>query len=99
MSTKQKARRVADKFGMVIDEGVTGQIGPCYMITIDHPTHSFSGDCRSIHVEDYGSGDRTASTCAWSDAIDRMQAEGPLLEPCTDPDCDYHSSFAELVEA
>lgn len=95
MGTKAKALRVAAKFGMVIDESVTGRVGDCFLITLDHPTHSFGGDCRSIHVEDYGSGDRSAATCAWAEAIDRMEADCPGLKPCTDPDCDYHARDAD----
>jgi hypothetical protein len=97
--SRSKATRIAKQFGMVIDEGVTGNFGGCYMITIDHPTHSFGGDCRSIHVADYGSGDRSPSQCAWAEAIDRMSDECRFLEPCTDADCDYHSSFAANTQA
>lgn len=93
MCSKSKALNVAAKFGFVLDESVSGLVGGCYMVTFDHPTHSISGDCRSIHVCDYGSsrpGD-TPARAAWTDAIQRMQDEGPFLEPCSDPDCEYHT--------
>jgi hypothetical protein len=83
--------KVAERFGLVVDDGVTGNFGGCFLITLDHPTHSFGGDCRSIHVEDCGTGSRSPADCAWADAIERMNDEGPLLEPCLDPECDYHA--------
>lgn len=95
MATKAQALRVAAKYGLVLDETVSGLFGGCYLITLDHPTKSFGGDCRSIHVEDYGTGDRSAASCAWQEAIERINAEGPLLEDCTDPDCDYHAFVQE----
>lgn len=85
MATKQQALRAAKEFGFVLDESVTGKFGLFYLITFDHPTHSMSGDCRSIHVED------TSASVAWEEAIGRMCDEEPYLEPCTDPDCEYHS--------
>ncbi len=92
--TRQNALAVARRFGFVLDESVSGPAGIYFMVTFDHPTHSIGGDCRSIHVEDYGSGSRSAAECCWSDAIERMEDEGKLLEPCTDADCDYHHEGA-----
>jgi hypothetical protein len=54
------------------------------MATFDHPTHSISGDCRSIHDEDI------SMSLVWDNCISRMNAEGPILEWCTDPECEYH---------
>lgn len=95
MTTKAKALRVAARFGFVLDEANSGKIGDCFMLTFDHPTHSIAGDCRSIHVSDYGTGDRSPAQCAWAEAIERMESEGELLEPCTNPDCEYHAECAE----
>lgn len=95
MCTKAKALAVARKFGLVLDERNSGLIGHCYTVILDHPTHSFSGDCRSITVSDYGSGDVTPAQAAWSEAIERMQSEAPFLEPCPVADCDYHSNESE----
>lgn len=91
MATKAQGLAVAKRFGFELDESVSGRVGDCYMITLDHPTHSIGGDCRSIHVEDYGNATHSAYWCAWADAIERMNDEGPLLQPCDDPDCDYHA--------
>lgn len=93
MPSKTQAMRVARKFGFVLDESVTGLIGSCYSITLDHPTHSINGDCRSIHVSDYGSGNTSPARAAWAEAIERMEDEGPLLVPCADPECDYHADI------
>lgn len=98
MASKQQALRVAKRFGLELDESVTGLIGGSFALTFDHPTHSFGGDCRSIHVCDYGSGDITPAQSAWSEAIERMEDEGPHLEPCIDPECDYHQSFTQGKE-
>lgn len=95
MSTKSQALAVAARFGFELDEGVTGLMGGCFAITFDHPTHSIAGDCRSIHVEDYGSGDVSPAKAAWREAIERMNDEGPLLEPCTDHGCEYHHGDPE----
>lgn len=88
--TKAKALKVAARFGFVLDESCSGLMSGCYTVVFDHPTHSIGFDCRSITVSDYGSGAITPAQAAWSEAIERMEAEGPLLEPCTDPECDYH---------
>lgn len=90
MTTKRAALAVAARFGFELDELNSGAIGGNYAVTFDHPTHSIGGDCRSIHVQDYGSGRITPAQAAWAEAIERMEAEGPLLTPCTDPDCEYH---------
>ena len=84
MATKAQALRVASKFGFVLDETVSGKIGWFMLITFDHPTHSISGDCRSIHVED------TSASRAWEEAIERMNAEGPHLVKCNNSSCEYH---------
>jgi hypothetical protein len=85
MSTKQQALAVARRFGFELDESVSGKVGMWFMITFDHPTHSIGGDCRSIHVEDI------SGAVAWAEAIERMESEGPLLERCADPECEYHN--------
>lgn len=95
MTTKRKALAVAAKFGFVLDESTSGQIGLDFTACFDHPTHSIGDDCRSITVSSYPGADaaghpQTASWHTWSEAIERMEAEGPLLIPCTDPDCEYH---------
>lgn len=89
-ATKARAMALIKRYGFVIDASVSGKIGDCYMLTIDHPTHSIGGDCRSIHICDYGSGADSPALCAWREAVERLEAEGPLLEPCDDPDCDFH---------
>lgn len=85
MATKAQALAVAKKFGFVLDESVSGLIGLSSMATFDHPTHSIGGDCRSIHDCD------TNMAKTWDNCIERMEAEGPLLELCEDADCEYHS--------
>lgn len=85
-ATKAQAMRVASKFGMILDESVTGVIDQSGNVTFDHPTHSFGDDCRSITV----SGHQPMSEL-WAEAIARMQEECPALRRCTDPDCDYHT--------
>jgi hypothetical protein len=89
--SKSKALKIAAKYGFVLDESISGKIGDCFMITFDHPTHSLSGDCRSIHIEDYGNGDKSAAKCAWEEAVERLESEGQHLILCEDPDCDYHN--------
>lgn len=84
MATKGQALMVAKRFGFVLDESVTGRIGIWFAVTFDHPTHSLSGDCQSIHIED------TDTSVAWAEAIERMEAEGPHLEPCPNSECEYH---------
>jgi hypothetical protein len=95
VSTRAKALSVAASFGFVLDELNSGQIGLDFTAIFDHPTHSIGADCRSITVSSYPGPDdagvfRTASYHTWSEIIERMEAEGPLLTPCTDPECDYH---------
>lgn len=90
MATKTKALAVARRFGFILDESVSGRCGECFMLTFDHPTHHIAGDCRSIHVEVMNMGDGAPSGYAWAEAIERMEGEGPLLQECTDPECDYH---------
>lgn len=91
MSTKAKALRVAKRYGFVLDESVSGLVGDCFTVCLDHPTHSIAGDCRSITESNFGGGGQTAAQCAWADTIERMEEEGPLLERCEDPECEYHS--------
>lgn len=91
MTTKAKALAVAKKLGFVLDEDNSGpmpEIG--YNATFDHPTHSLGGDCRSINSHSYGTVGSTASSQVWRDCIEEMQVNAEWLEPCTDPDCDYH---------
>ncbi len=90
MATKQQALRVAAKFGFILDEVNSGSIGTNYALTFDHPTHSIGADCRSIHISDYGNANQSAASCAWQEAVERMEAEGPLLEKCQLDDCEYH---------
>jgi hypothetical protein len=85
MSSKSKALAVAARFGFVLDESVSGPVGVVGgMATFDHPTHSIGGDCRSIHDEDI------SMALVWANCVERMESEGPLLQPCEDPDCEYH---------
>lgn len=88
MATKQQALRTAARFGFVLDESVSGKTGIWGAATFDHPTHSFAGDCRSIHSED------TDMATVWAECIERMEDEGQFLEPCTDPECEYHHGEA-----
>lgn len=90
MSPKDKALKAAAKFGLVLDEGVTGKIGECGTVTFDHPTHSFAGDCRSITVSGYA-----AMPVLWQEAFERINEEGPLLQPCECCECDYHNEHSE----
>lgn len=90
MTTRTSAMKVAARFGFVLDESVSGKVGDCFVLTLDHPTHSIGGDCRSIHVSDYGDANRSAAACAWAEAIERMEDEGPLLAPCNTAECEYH---------
>ena len=85
MATKAQALKVAAKFGMVLDGTVTGVVGHCGNVTFDHPTHSFNHDCRSITVSGF-----QPMPELWGEAIERMKDECPHLNPCTDPNCDYH---------
>ena len=83
--TKANAMKVAARFGMVLDESVTGKIGECGCVTFDHPTHSFGGDCRSITVSGY-----QPMSELWQEAAVRMEDECGDLVPCDDLTCDYH---------
>jgi hypothetical protein len=95
MSTKAKALKVAERFGFMLDELNSGKCGIWFSVVLDHPTHSIGYDCRSITVEDAGTGLKAAGACAWEEAIERMEAEGPLLTPCADPECEYHHEIDE----
>jgi hypothetical protein len=86
--TKRQVLAAANKFGFVLDESVSGQIGYSASATFDHPTHSIGGDCRSICVD---GGWHSIMSDVWPEALDRILAEGPLLTPCETPDCDYHN--------
>jgi hypothetical protein len=85
MASRAQAMAAARRFGMILDESVTGKIGECGCVTFDHPTHSFGGDCRSITVSGYQS-----MSDLWGEAIDRINEEGPGLVPCDNPACEYH---------
>lgn len=85
MATKTQALRIASKFGFELDESVSGPVGYSFMATFDHPTHTIAGDCRSIHDED------TSMSFVWDNCIERIKAEGPLLKPCLDIECEYHN--------
>lgn len=85
--TRAKALRTASRFGLILDESVSGKIDDNMTVTFDHPTHSFGGDCRSITVSMSG----VRASEVWAEAIDRMEIEGPYLTPCTCGDCDYHA--------
>lgn len=96
MSTKRQALAVAARFGFVLDERNSGKDPMGFTAIFDHPTHSIGADCRSIVCSNFtGFPGQTAAECTWAEAIERMEAEGPLLEPCEDPDCDYHSEEGE----
>lgn len=94
MATKSQAMAVAQRFGFVLDEETSGQVGLDYTVCLDHPTHGFYNpedpECRSIVCSSYPGDGRTASQNAWSDAIARMLDEGPHLVPCIHADCEYH---------
>jgi hypothetical protein len=89
MSTKAKALAVARRYGIELDDSVSGRFGLYFMATFDHPTKSISGDCRSIHGEDI------SAPSLWAEMIERMEAEGPMLEPCTDLNCEYHCDCSD----
>jgi hypothetical protein len=95
MTTKAKALAVAERYGFVLDEQNSGKIGDSYTAIFDHPTHSIAGDCRSITECSYGGGRKTASQYVWQEIGERLEAEGRWLQPCTDPECDYHNSSEE----
>lgn len=86
MTSKANVLRAAARFGLVLDEGVSGRCEDTYTVTLDHPTDSFAGDCRSITVSMTG----VPAAQVWAEVLDRILTEGPLLRPCTCPDCDYH---------
>jgi succinate dehydrogenase/fumarate reductase flavoprotein subunit len=85
-ATKAQALRVANRFGMVLDEDNSGKIGETATVIFDHPSKSFDGDCRSITVSGH-----TTMGILWAEAIERMEGECPHLVLCSDPECDYHN--------
>ena len=85
-ATKRQALATARRLGMVLDESVTGRIGEFGCVTLDHLTHSFGGDCRSITCSGY-----QPMSELWAEAIARMDDECGDLVPCADPQCDYHN--------
>lgn len=89
MGTKQKAMSIAKQFGFILDEDNSGPdpMGG-YTAIFDHPTHSIAGDCRSITETSYPP---QAAAFVWCSIVERLESEGPLLEPCGDPACDYHN--------
>lgn len=91
--SRAKALAIAARFGFVLDEYCSGPapLGG-FSAIFDHPTHSIAADCRSITVFSHPP---KASVSVWAEAIERMQEEGPLLTPCTDPDCEYHHGETE----
>jgi hypothetical protein len=95
MTTRAKAFAAAAKFGFVFDEENSGKIGDTFTAIFDHPTHSIAGDCRSITECSYGGGSKTASQYVWEEIVERLESEGPWLQPCTDSGCDYHNSCDE----
>lgn len=91
--SRQRALALAASFGFVLDERNSGPepLGG-YTAILDHPTHSIAGDCRSITETSYPP---KAADFVWSSIIERLQSEGPLLQPCQDPECDYHHGDEE----
>ena len=89
MATKAQALAVARRYGFELDPNVSGHFGFWWLATFDHPTCSLSGDCRSIHEE------APDAATLWKLCIERMEGEGPLLEPCADPLCEYHHEGEE----
>lgn len=81
-----KVQKLAESMGFVLDENVSCRIGNSASITIDHPTHSFAGDCRSITVSGY-----TTMAVLWKEIEERLDCEAKFLTPCTDPNCEYHN--------
>lgn len=80
-------QKLAESLGFVLDESVSVKIGTCATITLDHPTHSFGGDCRSITVSGH-----TSISVLWKEIKERLDEEAKFLTPCTDPNCEYHNA-------
>lgn len=96
MTTRRAALAEAQKWGFVLDDRHSGSDpGGGFNVLFDHPTHSIGFDCRSIVEYSYQGSGRTASQNAWDAAIERMRDEGPLLERCANPECDYHNPEEE----
>lgn len=96
MATKRQALAVAARFGFELDERNSGKDPMGFTAIFDHPTHSICGSCRSITCSNYtGFPGQTAAECTWAEAIERMEEEGPLLEKCEDPECEYHNDTEE----
>ena len=81
-----RVQKLAESMGFVLDETVSFRIGNSASITIDHPTHSFDGDCRSITVSGY-----TTMAVLWKEIEERLKTEAKFLTPCTNPNCEYHN--------
>lgn len=84
-ATKAQALKVGAKFGLVLDDTVSGVIDGVGTVTFDHPTHALGCDCTSITVSGY-----RPMAELWAEAIERIKEECRDLRPCTNPDCDYH---------
>jgi hypothetical protein len=91
--TKTQALAAAARFGFVLDEDNSGSepLGG-YTAILDHPTHSIGNDCRSITETSYPP---RAADFVWASILERVQAEGPLLKRCIDPECEYHHNHEE----
>jgi hypothetical protein len=90
--SRAKALRIAARFGFVLDGQNSGcDPGGGYTAIFDHPTHSIGADCRSITETSYPP---RAAAFVWNSVIERLEAEGPLLQKCSDAGCDYHGSLA-----
>jgi hypothetical protein len=86
--SRAKALALAARFGFVMDKSCSGSDpGGGYTVILDHPTHSIGCDCRSITETSYPP---RAAAFVWASIIERLESEGPLLQPCEDPDCEYH---------
>lgn len=85
---KKRTLALATYFGFVLDERNSGPDPMGYTAILDHPTHSIGGDCRSITETSYPP---KAADFVWRSMEERLLSEGPLLQPCSDPECDYHS--------
>ena len=86
---RRQALSLASRFGFVLDETNSGpDPGGGYTAILDHPTHSIGGDCRSITETSYPP---RAAAFVWRSVMDRLNSEGPFLQKCEDPNCEYHT--------
>lgn len=84
MATKAQALAVAKRLGFELDKSVSGRTGMWFAATFDHPTHMDVDGCHSIHECDI------EASVVWADCIERMLDAHPRMEPCDDPECEYH---------